>query len=202
MLIKKFRSAHSADVCALPFSNIFLTEDIHIKGLTCGDTVNTQTSNPILIVRRIDGESDKYALVSGFGGYCTALMRQFKEVNAIIVPDKSRKAFFESLRDLPEMVKVSSLKVPRGWMSPRPEKVDKCITHYNTFGTFGKDVIVDEHNQIIDGYAAVVAAQMLGVKKIGIMQVSRKEWTENHPKKKIQKPPWRTFGNSIQREQQ
>ncbi len=189
MLIKDFRTAHSADICILPFSNIFLTENIHIKGLWHGNTVHTQSDDPVLIVRRIDGETHRYALVSGYNGYITALMEHFKEVNAIIVTDKSRKAFFKSLRNSPEMVRISDIKVPRGWTSPRPEKVDKCIAHYNTTGTFGKNVIVDEHNEIIDGYAAVVAAGEVGVKIVPVLQVSRKEWAKNHPKKKFFKTP-------------
>ncbi len=189
MLIKDFRTAHSADICTLPFSNVFLTENIHIKGLTCGDTVHAQSDNPVLIVRRIEGATDKYALVSGYNGYITALMGLFKEVNAIVVPDKSRKAFFKSLRNSPEMVPVSNIKVPRGWTPPRPEKVNKCITYYNATGMFGKNVIIDEHNEIIDGYAAVVAAQNLGVKKIAVLQMSRKEWAKNHTKKKFSKTP-------------
>lgn len=184
MLIKDFRAVHSKDVCTIPFSNVFLTENIHIKGLTCGDTVNTQINNPILIVRRIDGETDKYSLISGYNAFCMALMELSKEVNAIIVPDKSRKAFFKSLRNSPEMIEVSSLKSPRGWTPPRPEKVDKCIEHYNMTGTFGKMVVVDEHNEIIDGYAAVVAAQKLGVEKIFVLQMNRKEWIKNYSKKK------------------
>lgn len=184
MLIKDFRDTHSKDVCTIPFSNVFLTENIHIKGLTCGDTVNTQINNPILIVRRIDGETDKYALVSGYNAFCMALMNHSQEVNAIIVPDKSRKAFFRSLRSSSEMVEVSNLKAPKGWTPPRPEKVDKCIEHYNITGTFGKNVVIDEHNEIIDGYVAVIAAQKLGVEKISVLQMSREEWVRNNSKKK------------------
>ncbi len=189
MLIKDFRSVHSADVCTLPFSSIFLTENIHIKGLKCGDTVNTQTNNPILIVRRISGEPNKYALVSGFSGYCTALMGHFKEVDAIVVPDKSRKAFFKSLKQSPGMAEVSKIKTPRGWTPPRPEKVNKCIAHYRATNTFGKYIVVDESNTILDGYAAVVAARELGIEKVPVLQISRKGWVKNHSKKKIFSTP-------------
>ena len=184
MLIRDFRTAHSEDVCTILFSDIYLTENIHIQGLTYGDTVNTEINNPVLIVRRIDEAPGKYALLSGYNAFCMALMNHDKEVKAIIVPDKSRKAFFRSLRNSPEMVKVSSLKAPRGWTPPKPEKVDKCIEHYNLTGTFGKKVIIDEHNEIIDGYAAVVAAQELGVEKISVFHMNRKEWVKKHPKKK------------------
>lgn len=184
MLIKDFRSAHSKDICTIPFSNVFLTENVHIKGLTCGDTVNTQINNPILIVRRIGGKTGKYSLVSGYNAFCMALMNHSQKVSVIIVPDKSRKAFFENLRNLPETVKVTSLKVPRGWTPPRSEKIDKCIETYNIIGTFGKKIIIDEHNEIIDGYAAVVAAQKLKVENISVLQMSREEWAKYHPKKK------------------
>ena len=187
MYIKDFRAAHSEDVHTLSFSNIFLTENVHVKGLTRGDTVHTQNVDPILIVRKIDGENDKYALVSGYNGYITALMGHYQEVKAIIIPDKSRKAFFKSLMQSPEMFEVANIKTPKGWTPPRPEKVDKCIVHYNTVGTFGKNIVVDESNTVLDGYAAVVAAKQLNVKKVFVLRVSKKQWTKLHSKKKFKK---------------
>lgn len=184
MLIQDFRSNHKADLQKLPMSDIVLTEKVHIRGLKRGNKPVTIPEIPIVIVRREEG---KYALIAGYRDYVTALDNHEQEIFGIIVPDKSRSDFFKSLASSSEIIKVKDLKVPKGWTKPRPEKVKACVDYYNNVGVFGKNVIVDENYEILDGYAAVVAAQRLGVETISTIVVERARW-KKYPKKKIQNP--------------
>ncbi len=186
MLIQNFRANHKADLQKLPMSDVVLTERIHINGLKRGNKPVSIPETPVVIVRR---EGDKYALIAGYRDYVTALENHNMEVFGIVVPDESRKDFFKSLANSPEIVKVTDLKVPKGWTSPRTEKVQACIDHYNAVGTFGKKIIVDENYEILDGYAAVVAAQKLGAETVSAIVVERSRWQKKHPKKKFSKIP-------------
>ncbi len=184
MLIQNFRANHKADLQKLPMSGVVLTERTHINGLKRGDKPVSIPETPVVIVRR---EGDKYALIAGYRDYVTALENHNMEVFGIVIPDESRKDFFKHLAKSPEIVKVTDLKVPKGWTQPRAEKISVCIDHYNAVGTFGKKIIVDENYEILDGYAAVVAAQKLGVETVSAIAVERSRWQKKHPKKKFSK---------------
>ncbi|MCM1276979.1 MAG: hypothetical protein NC299_16715 [Lachnospiraceae bacterium] len=186
MLINEFRTAHKAETLTLPFDRIFLTENVHVKGLVNGDAVNNLSADPVLIIRRVD--EHRYALVSGYNAYITALMNHIEQVKAVVVPDKSRNAFFKRLPFIVKM-NTSDIKAPEGWTRPREEKINGCIERYKVERSFGKNIIVDKHNTVLDGYAAVVAAGDLGVKEITVSRVSAKEWEKSHKKKKFSKTP-------------
>lgn len=184
MLVQDFRTNHKADLQKLPMADIILTEKAHINGLKRGDKPVSIPKTPVVIVRRQD---NKYALVTGYRDYVTALNNHDMEILGIIVPNKSQNAFFKALANLPEIVKISDLKVPKGWTLPRAEKVQVCIDFYKAFGTYGKKIFVDENYKILDGYAAVVAAQQIGNETVYAIVVKRSEWQKNHSKKKLKK---------------
>ncbi len=180
MLIKNFMDRYKADAQTLPLSDIVLTEKIHIKGMERGDKALFIPKTPIVIVRVDEG---KYALVSGYCDYVSAIENGDSGILGIIVPDKSRNAFFKRLAKMPESVNTCDLKTPSGWTSPKPEKVAACIDHYHIDGTFGKDIIIDERYEIIDGYAAVVAARRMGIDKVDVISVKRgrRRRAKKHP---------------------
>lgn len=167
MNITDFRTAHRSEIQTVPFESIYLTENTHVKGLLNGHAANKQLTDPVMIVRQVD--EHRYALVLGYCAYITALTNHSAEVNVIVVPDKSRKEFLKRLETI--TVKTSDIKVPKNWEQtpPSPEKINACIEHYKSEGNFGKDIVVNEQNKLLDGYAAVIAAQRLGVEEIAVL---------------------------------
>lgn len=166
MTISKFRELHKLDTVTLPLSAIELTEPCHVKAVKKEAHVSKLNDEPTCIVLKND--SDSYSLIIGYRDYMTAKASGAEQIKAIVVPDKSRRDFLKSLSKTPELWDLSNVHEPSGWTPPRQEKVTACQRNYEATGLFGKAIKVSPSGTILDGYAAVCAARVLGVKKIPV----------------------------------
>lgn len=184
MTITKFRTLNKENASPLPINSIVFTEKCHKKALERNDKATPLTTEPLCIVRKIS--DTEYSLITGYRDYMTAKNSGSNTVKAIVVPDQSRSAFMDSLKNTFELWNTANIHEPSGWKktSPRPEKVNTCMEHYRNTGTFGKQIIVSPKGTILDGYAAVCAARRLGVEKIPVYVRKRIETNNSKNRKK------------------
>lgn len=184
MTITKFRETHKADAVLLSLSKIHLFENCHRKAEKKGHRISELHTEPMCVVHG-DGNGE-YNLIIGYRDYMKAKKNDTDEVKAIIVPDESRKDFLKSLLHTFEMWDTSAVHEPKDWTYPNPEKVRACQKLYENTGTFGKKIIISPNGTILDGYTAVCAARLLGVKRIPVYIYTMYNWKKIH-KKKISK---------------
>lgn len=193
MTITKFREIYKNNAVTLPLSKIHLTEHCHKKAAEIEAKISPLNTEPMCIVRHGSG-SDKnpeYNLVIGYRDYMTAKVSGAVEIKAIIVPDKTRNAFLRSLNNTFETRNTADVQAPKSWTYPKAEKVRACQQLYEHTGTFGKKIIISPDGTILDGYAAVCAARLLGVEKIPVYILPMGRWKKisKNRKKKISKTP-------------
>lgn len=184
MTITKFRETNKDRAVTLPLSIINLTETCHKKALEKNSKVSKLTAEPMCIVR--ENEDGTYDLIIGYRDYITAKNSEAEEVKAIIIPDKSRNRFLKSLDMTFEMYEVEKIHPPKGWIPPATEKIQSCKESYELTGTFGKPIVISPDGTILDGYAAVCAAQAVRAKKIPVYILSTQRWNKL-PKNKRRK---------------
>lgn len=193
MTITKFRETYKDRAVSIPIGKINLAEQCHIKAEQNKHKVSDLNREPTCVVRKIEntGANPEYALVIGYRDYITALNGGAEEIKAIIVLDKSRKKFLETLNNTPELCNTADIHEPKGWTSPNPQKISNCIRNFEVTGTFGKGIVTSPNGTILDGYAAVCAARVLGVEKIPVYILSKydKSNCSEKWKKKILKTP-------------
>lgn len=193
MTIKKFRETYKDSAVMIPLSAIKLTEHCHIKAVEKEHKISKINTEPLCIVRHggASNENPEYNLVIGYRDYMTAKSNGANEIKAIVVPDRSRGAFIKSLKNTFEIWNTADVHEPKGWTPPKPEKVRACREMYENTGTFGKRIIISPNGTIVDGYAAVCAARLLGMEKIPvyILPVRCKNNPSKNRKKKILKTP-------------
>lgn len=193
MTITNFREIHKSDAATLPLSKIHLTEHCHLNAVKNEAKLSALSNEPLCIVRRGSGsdENPEYNLVIGYRDYMTAKSNGANEIKAIVVPDRSRGAFIKSLKNTFEIWNTADVHEPKGWTPPNPEKIRACREMYENTRTFGKRIIISSNGTIIDGYAAVCAARLLGVEKLPvyILPVRCKNNPSKNRKKKILKTP-------------
>ena len=184
MTVKTFRETHKDRAVILPLSEIWLTEHCHTKAVQRNEKVFELYNEPLCIVRRSGNpnENSAYNLVVGYRDYMTAKNNSAEYIKAIIVPDKSRRDFFKSLDSTFEMWNTSNVHEPKNWAYPKTEKVYNCQKNFEVTGTFGKAIIVSPNGTILDGYAAVCAAWLIGVDKIPVYVISPYRWNHNSQK--------------------
>ena len=166
MTITKFREINKNNAIPLPLSEIRLTEPCHQKAERKNAKISAISTEPMCIVRKI--EDGTYALIIGYRDYITAKNNGAAEVKAIVVPDISRRAFIKSLANTFEIWNTADVRDPDGWTPPSGAKVHTCQQMYENTGTFGKRIILSPTGVVLDGYAAVYAARLLGVEKIPV----------------------------------
>lgn len=186
MTITKFRQTHKPDAITLPFSQIVLVEPCHINASRKHSPVKELLTEPLCIVRELD--TNIYGLVVGYRDYMTARNLGAETINAIVVPDPSRKAFLKSLDNTFEMWNLSDVHEPKGWTSPSAEKIYTCVKHYEETGTFGKKIFVTPDGTILDGYAAVCAAREIKAEKIPVYTILPQRWKKFSKNKKSKTP--------------
>lgn len=119
MTITKFRETYKDRAVSIPIGKINLAEQCHIKAEKNKYNVSDLNREPMCVVRKIEntGVNSEYALVIGYRDYITALNNGAEEIKAIIVLDKSRKKFLETLNNTPELCKTADIHEPKGWTS-------------------------------------------------------------------------------------
>lgn len=187
MTIIKFRETNKDRAVTLPLSIINLTETCHKKALKKNSKVSKLSSEPMCIVR--ENKTGTYDLVIGYRDYITAKNSGAEEVKAIIVPDISRRAFIKSLENTFEIWNTADIHEPKNWTYPNIEKIRACQQMYENTGTFGKPIIISPNGTILDGYAAVCAARLIGVEKLLVYILPIYRWNKISKKKIFLKTP-------------
>lgn len=173
MTISNYKRVYGENAKSIPITSIVFTEKIHLDGIEKGKKIRP-VENPLCIVRKIDNE--RYSLVVGFADLITAINEGLSEIPAIIVPDKDRENFLNSLDNTYEILSTSSLLDPHGWTYPSSSKIKDCMNKYNSLGIFGKSIVADPTGKILDGYSAVCAARLLGIEKIPVYVIKESRW--------------------------
>lgn len=175
MTVTKFRETYKDRAVSIPINKINLAEHCHIKAEQNKHKVSDLNREPMCVVRKIEntGANPEYALVIGYRDYITTTRSGVEEVKAIIVLDESRKKFLETLNNTPELCNTADIHEPKGWTSPNPQKISNCIRNFEATGTFGKGIVISPNGTILDGYAEVCAARVLGVEKIPAYMLSK-----------------------------
>jgi len=66
------------------------------------------------------------------------------------------------------LIKLKRIKISNDFKKtlPRTRKIRDTYKCYRMKKNFGKDIVLDKHNVLIDGYTAYLVAKMVGLKKV------------------------------------
>ena len=71
-------------------------------------------------------------------------------------------------------IKLENIIIPKNFKMPNEEKLAAKKTFYIMNGYFYDNIILDEHNKLIDGYTTYLIAKKYGFKYIGVTRVKLK----------------------------
>ena len=157
--IKDFRDANRDKAVTIEVNNIYLISKIHKK--SPAEDLG-EKDNLMVIVHPF---KDGYALITGWRDYQIALRDGETKIKALVV-NIQRGNF---MRNFKKKAKVGSIIVPKSFKEhpPKKEKIDAAVKFYRRWGIFDKPVTL-KGNCLTDGYARLIAAQQLGVKRIPV----------------------------------
>lgn len=69
-----------------------------------------------------------------------------------------------------EIVKISSIKIPKDFQKPRAEKLNERNEYYKKHRYFRRTIILDDKNTLLDGYTTYILAKRKGFKSITVLR--------------------------------
>lgn len=67
-----------------------------------------------------------------------------------------------------KIIQISDIKIPKNFSKPKPAKMKNRIGYYNTYKQFKVPIIVDEDNNLIDGYTTYLIAKKYNFNNIEV----------------------------------
>lgn len=67
-----------------------------------------------------------------------------------------------------KIVDIKDIKIPKKFSKPNPTKMKNRIGYYNTYKRFEVPIIIDENNNLIDGYTTYLIAKQNNFTKIEV----------------------------------
>lgn len=69
---------------------------------------------------------------------------------------------------------LDEIKIPKRFKTtpPRAEKILARYKHHNATRCFDREIVVDENNNLVDGYSVYMAAKMLDLKQIRVLKIT------------------------------
>ena len=76
-------------------------------------------------------------------------------------------------------VSIDQIKIPSNYAKTLPsQKIVERLMHYKQTGTFDREIVVDEHNNLLDGYSTYLVCKMLGLPKVRALRIKVKFTTD------------------------
>lgn len=69
-----------------------------------------------------------------------------------------------------EIVKISSIKIPKNFKIPKTEKLNDRNEYYKEHRYFRRVIILDDKNTLLDGYTTYILAKRKGFKSITVLR--------------------------------
>lgn len=92
-----------------------------------------------------------------------------------IAPDrKNRKKRRERImiKSTTANINLDKINIPSNYAKTVPvQKIMDRFAFYNKSGTFDREIIVDEHYNLIDGYSTYLACKILGLTKVRALRI-------------------------------
>lgn len=108
--------------------------------------------------------------------YCDAKMLKGNQV-VINLQEENIDKQFEVINNLideickmknTKIVDIKDIKIPKNFSKPKPAKMKNRIGYYNTYKQFEVPIIVDENNNLIDGYTTYLIAKKYNFNNIQV----------------------------------
>ena len=72
-------------------------------------------------------------------------------------------------------VSIDQIKIPSNYAKTLPaKKITERLMHYEQTGTFDREIVLDEHNNLLDGYSTYLVCKMLGMPKVRALRIKVK----------------------------
>lgn len=72
-------------------------------------------------------------------------------------------------------IDLEKIKIPSNYAKTVPvQKIMDRFAYYNKSGAFDREIIVDEHYNLIDGYSTYLACKVLGLTKVRALRIKVK----------------------------
>lgn len=69
-----------------------------------------------------------------------------------------------------EIVRISNIKIPKNFQIPRIEKLNRRYEHYKRHNYFRSTIILDNKNNLLDGYTTYILAKEMNFDYITILR--------------------------------
>ena len=74
---------------------------------------------------------------------------------------------------------LDKINIPGNYAKTVPvQKIMDRFAFYNKAGTFDREIVVDEHYNLIDGYSTYLACKTLGLTKVRVLRIKVKFTTD------------------------
>lgn len=77
-----------------------------------------------------------------------------------------------------ETLKIQDIKIPKDYKKhpPRENKMKEKWEYYRQNNKLKEEIIVNEHNVLIDGYTSYLIAEADGIKKVKVTKITSEPW--------------------------
>lgn len=72
-------------------------------------------------------------------------------------------------------IDLGRIKIPSNYAKTLPDrKIVDRLRFYKQTGTFDREIIIDEHNNLLDGYSTYLVCKMLGLAEVRALRIKVK----------------------------
>ena len=72
-------------------------------------------------------------------------------------------------------VDLDQIKIPSNYAKTLPDrKIVDRLHFYKQTGTFDREIVIDEHNNLLDGYSTYLVCKMLDLTKVRALRIKAK----------------------------
>lgn len=97
--------------------------------------------------------------------YCNAKLIKGKDVivdlqeEHIKIQDNMINDLLKHINKKKKIIKISDIKIPRNFKAPNKDKLKRRYTYFDTNQNFEVPIVVDNQNNLIDGYTSYLIAK-------------------------------------------
>lgn len=78
------------------------------------------------------------------------------------------------IKSISSNIDINKIKIPRNFGLPAEKKIIERYIFYKKTGCFDREILVDEHYNLIDGYSTYLVCKMVGLTKIRVLRLKVK----------------------------
>lgn len=77
------------------------------------------------------------------------------------------------IKSTTSIIDIDKIKIPNNFKKnlPAGNKLEKRYQFYKSTGSFDREILVDEHYNLIDGYSTYLVCKMVGITKIRVLRL-------------------------------